>query len=149
VRAALDLADEDHVVAFVVAAAVEALEAGRRADQHRRAAGPSGEGHVGPAVDVLGGEALGQRLLVRRQDVDRVVRAGAERGHRAGRARQAPQHQRRRERHRVERVGREADQRAVGRARGDDGHAGGEHAERFPEFVGRKGGRLGPSGSGH
>ena len=75
-----------------------------------------------------------QRLLVGRQHMDRVVGAVHERRHRAGGMRQAPQHQRRRQRHRVEGIGGEPDRHVFRRAGGDDGDAGGEHAERTAEF---------------
>ena len=67
-------------------------------------------------------------------------------------AREAPQHQRRVERHGVERVGREADGAAVGAARADDGDAGGELRERIAELAfveGRRGVGGGTAGEGH
>ena len=134
VAAALHLADEDDVVALLVAAAVEAFESGRRAGQQRRAARTLGEGHAGPAVRAARGEALGQRLLVGRQDVDGVVRAGTEGRQRAGRARQAPEHQRRIERNRIERIGGQAHTLAFGRAGRDDGDTRGKHAQAGAEL---------------
>ena len=83
------------------------------------------------------------------EHVDRVVRAGAEGRHRGGGLRQAPQHQRRVERDRVEGVGREADHLAIGGACRDDGHAGGEHAQRGAELVRREARRLGLAGRVH
>ncbi len=118
----------------------------RKVDAHRA---PPGQ----PAVDAARGEALGQGLLVGREHVDGVVRTVAKVRHRACMVRQAPEHQRGRKRHRVERVGREAHQRAVGRARGDDGHAGGEHAQRRAEVARGEVGRpclvAGGAGRGH
>src|SRR5205814_5696212 len=76
--AAFDLADEDHVVALFVAAAVEALEHRGRAVDDRRAAAAFAEGHAGKAVGRLASEALGQLALLGREDVDRVVRAARE-----------------------------------------------------------------------
>ena len=87
VRAALHLADEDDVVAFVVAAAVDALEHRRRAVRSTPA--PAVPSQPGDAEHgrrpVRPAETLGQRALVGGEDVDRVVRAGAEGRHRAGR----------------------------------------------------------------
>jgi hypothetical protein len=60
VGAALDLADEDDVVALGVLAAVEALEGGDAAVEQRRAVGAFGERTPGPAVDAARGKALGQ-----------------------------------------------------------------------------------------
>src|SRR6476646_6927866 len=62
-RAALDLADEDDVVAFLVLAAVEAFEHRRRALEQRRAARALAPGEAGEAVRRLAGEALGQVVL--------------------------------------------------------------------------------------
>src|SRR5581483_10257357 len=53
----------------------------------------------------------------------------------ARRPRQAEQHQRRVERHRVEAAGGNAHRRARRVAGGDDGHAGGEAAEGVAEFA--------------
>ena len=44
---------------------------------------------------------------------------------------------------------RQADEAAIGRAGGDDGHARGEHAQRGAEFVRREIGRLRLGGKGH
>jgi hypothetical protein len=134
-RARLDLADEDHVVAFLVAAAVEALEHRGSTFEQRHAARAEPKGNALEAVDVLAREAHREVMLVGGEDVDRVVRAALERRHRAGLARQAPEDQRRRDRDRVEGVRGEADRRAVGAARGDDRHAGGEHRQRGTEVV--------------
>ena len=101
----------------------------------RRAAGAGGPGQIGEAVDAAGGEAFGQLALLGGENVDGVVRASAEDRHRAGLQPQAPQHQRRRHRHRVEGIGGQADRRAVFRAGGDDGDAGGEQAERGSEIL--------------
>ena len=150
VRAALHFADEDHVVAFLVAAAVEAFEGGRRAMQQRRAAGAFVEGHAGPAVGALGAKRSASVLLVGRQHVDGVVRAGAEHRHRGGGARQAPQHQRRVERDRVEGVGGEADHlRRPARAPVTMVTPGGEHAQRGAKLLRGEGRRLGLAGRRH
>ena len=114
-HAALDLADEDDVIAFLVAAAVEALEDRGGAVEQRHAARAGAKGDAVEAIDVLAREALGEGALVGGQDVDRVVRAARERRHRAGLARQAPEHERRIDRDRVERVGGQADRLAVAR----------------------------------
>src|SRR6185369_5103240 len=89
--ARLDLADEDDVVAFLVAAAVEALERGGGAVEQRHAARARAEGDAVEARHVLAREALGERALVGGEDVDGVVRAARERRHRAGLAREAPE----------------------------------------------------------
>ncbi|MPN56429.1 hypothetical protein SDC9_204117 [bioreactor metagenome] len=135
VTTTLHLADEDGVVALHVLAAVEALEHRRRAIEHWRAVGTRAVAHVGPAVNTARGEALRQVALLHCQHVDGVMRAGGEGLQRRCLVRQAPQHQRRRERHRIERAGREACQRPVRAARRDDGYPGGEHAQCIAEFA--------------
>jgi hypothetical protein len=147
--AALDLADEDHVVALLVAAAVEALEQRRGAFEQRHAAHARAEGDAVEARHVLAGESHGELVLVGGEDVDRVVRAASERRHRAGVARQAPEHERRLDRDRVERVGREPDRRAARAARGDDRDAGREHRQRCPEVVAGERRRCGAHGAIH
>ena len=76
--AALDLADEDDVVALVVAAAVETLEDGSRAGEQGRPAGPPLPGDAGETIDLLAREALRQGVLAGRQDVDGVMGATRE-----------------------------------------------------------------------
>lgn len=76
--AALHLADEDNVVALVIAAAVMALEPRQRLREDRQAGRAEGVIDVGKAVALKGGEALAQVQLIRRQDIDDVVRAGVE-----------------------------------------------------------------------
>jgi hypothetical protein len=101
-HARLDFADEDHVVAFFVAAAVEALEHRGGAVEQRHAARAGAKRHAFESLHVLAGEPLGESPLIGGEDVDCVVRAAREGRHRAGLARQAPEHERRIDRHRVE-----------------------------------------------
>ena len=151
--AAFDLTDEDDVVAFGVLAAVEALEGGDAAIEQRRASRAFGEREAGPAVDAARREALGQGFLAGREHVDGVVASVGEHRHRAGRLAQAPEHQWRVERDRIERAGGQADRLAVVVARGDDGDAGREHAQRGAEVARREVRRLGrlagSTGRGH
>ena len=101
------------------------------------------EAHPVPAVVAPLREPFGKCLLVLGQHVDRVVRSGAKHGQGSGRLRQAPEHQRRLQRHRVEGVGRQANDLALRGARSDDGHPGGEHAKGRTELLRRKARRLG------
>ena len=72
-------------------------------------------------------------VLVGREHVDRELGALAERLQARRAPIQAEEHERRVERHRRERVGRDADAPAVGCPRRDHGHAGRELAERAPK----------------
>src|SRR3569832_1917757 len=108
-RAAFDFPDEDHVIAFLVAAAVEAFERGGRTFEQRRAARTQSKEDPAPAVRALERETLGELLLVLCEHIDRVVRSRAEHGERARGLREAPEHERRGERDGVERIGGEAD----------------------------------------
>jgi hypothetical protein len=78
VIAALDLADEDDVVAFLVPAAVEAFEDGNRPVQNRCAARSCSPRNAGETVGVRGREAQREVPLFGSQDVDGVVRAFGE-----------------------------------------------------------------------
>ena len=127
VAAALDFADHDDVIAFDVAAAVVAFEpGGAAAVQHRRAARRPRHGQAVEAVGrSAGGEAARQRDLVGAQHIDDVAIAALEGFPRRRAAGQAPQHQRRIQRHRVEGADRQPDGRAIGVGGGDHRHAGG------------------------
>src|ERR1019366_9157026 len=103
-RAPLDLADEDHMIAFFVAAAVETLEHRGGAVEHGDAACAGPKRDALETVESTARETLGQGVLPGGEDVDRVVRAARESRHRAGLARQAPENERRLDRDRVERV---------------------------------------------
>jgi len=81
-------------------------------------------------------KALRQLGLVGAQHVDDVVRVAAEDGHAVGHGTEAPQDQRRRQRHGIEGTGREAAETAVGQARGNHRHAGGELRQCLAEMGG-------------
>jgi hypothetical protein len=130
------LADEDDVVAAVVAERGAALEAGAAAGDQRHVALARVKRDTGELVLAGAGEAVRQRLLVIGQDVHVPELGRLEHGQAARVAGQAPQHHRGLQRHRIEAVGRDADRRAVGGTRGHDGHAGGKHAQRLPEVPG-------------
>ena len=121
--AALHFADEDHVVAFIVAAAVVAFEPRERAVEHGhpRVAGRMRDPFE--AVALVGREALAQVELRGREHVHHVMAVAAKHGRRRRFVREAPQHERRIERDRVERAGGDADQLAGRRARRDHRHA--------------------------
>lgn len=147
--AVLDFTDKNHVVALYIAAAIEALERGHCACQQGRAAKPFDKIHISKAVHPTGGKKLCQRLLVGCQDVDGVVAARAKRIHRRGRLRQAPEHQWWRERHRVEGIGRQADQVAFAGTRGDDRYPSGKHAQGSAKFsAGEMRGACASTGGG-
>lgn len=131
--AALHFTDEDHMVAFIVAAAVVAFEPRERAVEHGhpRVAGRMRDSFE--AIALVGREALAQVELRCREHVHHVMAVAAEHGRRRRFVREAPQHERRIERHRVERAGGDADQLAGRRARRDHRHARGELAECLPE----------------
>ncbi len=131
--AAFDFADEDHVVAFVVTAAVVTFEPRERAVEHRhpRVAGRMRDPFE--AVALVGREALAQVELRRREHVHHVMTVAAEHGRRRRFVRETPQHQRRIERNRVERARGDADQLPGRCARRDHRHARSELAECLPE----------------
>ena len=93
VAAAFDFTDKNHVVAFFVATSVEALKAGCRTGQQRRAAASISKQYVVPAIVAFAGKAFSQLLLVSRQDIDGVMRTLAQCSHGARSLRQAPKHQ--------------------------------------------------------
>ena len=126
VAAAFDFADKDDVVAFFVAAAVKAFKRGHGALDQRRAMLAGVPVHAGVAVNVFGGELVGQRGLFGTEHVNRVVAAGQQRGHRARFHGQAPQHQGGRQRHRVEGADRQTHQAPGGVDGGDDRHTRGK-----------------------
>src|SRR5471032_1711289 len=88
--AQLDLADEDDMVALRIAAAVVALEPGRRALQNRLAGARQFVLDAGPRIAVARGEALGQLGLLGRQHIDHIMRVAAEDGQAVGGVAQAP-----------------------------------------------------------
>lgn len=129
--AALHFADENHVVAFLVAAAVMAFEPGERAVEHWHTGVALGMRDPFETISLHRREAFAQIELRRGQHVDHVVTVGAEHRHRRRARGEAPQHQRRIERNRIERAGRDADQLAGRRACRNHGDAGGELTERL------------------
>src|SRR5581483_3428021 len=132
---ALDMADEDDVVAAVMAELVAALEMRRRADQHRRPRFRDDVADIEELVVALLGELVRQLDLVPGEDVDDEMRPLLEGGQALRVKRAAPQHQRRVQRHRGERVRRHAVEFAVAAAGGDDRYAGGEGAERVAQLA--------------
>ena len=129
------LADHDPVVAPVDDLVLLALETGGGVFQQDAApdAGPVRYPRV--AVISRAGELVGQRDLADRQHVDGEVR-GLRKDRVAARALvDAPEDERRIERHRVEAVGRDPDPPTVGAGR-HDRDAGGKVAQRPTEFPG-------------
>lgn len=128
-------ANKNHMVAFCITAAVDALKMRCCTFNQRCAAEALAGGNAVEAVRAGAGKAQRQVFLVSRQYVDGVVCAAGEKSQRAGVLCQAPQHQRRRKRDRVERVGGKSQPLAVWRARGDDGYACGKHAQGGAKFA--------------
>lgn len=148
VAAMLDFTNEDHVIAFLVAAAVEAFKRRDRAVEQGHARMSGLVGNACPAVYALGRELHGQFLLLRSQHMHRIVRAGHEHRQRRRAVGHAPQHQRRMQRHRIEGAHRHAHGLTLGIERGHDGHAGRELAKCLAEIMRGKVGRLGHGGVG-
>ncbi|MNY32952.1 hypothetical protein D3C86_1672000 [compost metagenome] len=123
-----------------------ALEACRAVGEQRRAAQAGFVADAGELVLLRAGEVVGQLDLVGGEDVYREVAGGLEHGLAAGALVDAPQHQRRLQRHRVEAVGGHPDLLAGRAAGGDDGDAGGEVAEGAAEHSGVE---AGCAGRGH
>src|SRR6516225_9325321 len=135
VGVALDMADEDDVVAAIVPVFIATLEMRRGADQHRCAAFGDEVIDLGEFVFVLVGELVRQLDLVVRQDIDDEMRSLLECSKTVRIERGAPQHERRIERHGGKGIGGHAIEPAVAAARRDDRHAGREGAERAAEIA--------------
>ena len=130
------LANEDDVIAAVVAEGGAALEARGALLEQRRLADAVVELEAGKFVLTLAGEAARQVFLVDRQYVHVPV-LGAGKGRQAACILgQAPQHHGRIERDRIEAVGGDADHFAIRSAGGDDGDASRESAKCSAEGVG-------------
>ncbi|MCY1311462.1 hypothetical protein D9M70_617640 [compost metagenome] len=82
------------------------------------------------------GETVGQHLLVSCQNVHGKVRALGKGVCRGGILVDAPQHHRRVDRYRVETVGSQSIVLTIQATGGNDGHAGGEGAQRLAELPG-------------
>lgn len=139
VLTALDLADKQQMVAHIMLLMVVALKHSGAAFQQGHAMDGIMVRRVAEAVYALARKQLGQWLLRCRQHMDRVVRALAEHGQGVRHLTQAPEYQRRRERHGVEGADRGAHRMALRAARRDDGHARGELTQRIAKFALRKG----------
>ena len=144
VGVAFHVAEEDLVVAAVVAVDDAAFEVRRRAVDQRDAVLAQAVRHAFELVFVRAREAQRELVLLRAEHVHAEVRRGAKRGQAGRVARQAPEHQRRVERHRAERVSGQPEEAALGVARRDDRDAGREGAERVAQVsrVERRGGGL-------
>ena len=129
--AGVDLADEQHVVARAMDGVVPAFEPRDAAFDQRRAGGTDPVGHAREAVGMGPREAAGELDLVVRQHVDGVTLGGPEGREVAAGVREAPDDERRIERHRVERVRGKADETAVPGVRANDRDAGGELRQRI------------------
>jgi hypothetical protein len=124
------------VVATLVLEGVLALEARGAAFEQGYAADAGFDVDAGELVDAAPGEAAGQLFLVAGQHMHGPVRGLQEHRQAGGGFGQTPEHQGRIQRHRVEAVGGQPDQAAVGGLGGDDGDAGGEGAQGLAEFGG-------------
>ena len=129
------LADHDPVVAPVDDLVLLALEAGRGVFQQNGAADTGPVRHPRVAVISRAGELVGQGDLAHRQHVDGEVRSLRKDRVAARTLVDAPEDERRIERHRVEAVGGDPDLPAVGAGR-HDRDAGGEVAQRPTKFPG-------------
>ncbi|MNH04015.1 hypothetical protein D3C79_632910 [compost metagenome] len=123
------LAHQDPVIATVQLLVLFTLKARRAIGEQRRAASAGLVVDTGKAIFLRAGKVVGQVDLVRSQDVHGKVRGFLEH-FMAGRALvDAPQDQRRVQRHRVEAVGGNADLAATGAGGSHHRHAGGKVAQ--------------------
>ena len=122
-RGSHDFADEKHVVARRVKRVMPAFEPCRAAFDQRRIGLAEAEGHACEAIGVRTRKASRQLDLIVREHVNRVLRGAFEDRQAARAPRQAPDDERRLQRHRVERIGGEADEAVLG-ARGNDRDTG-------------------------
>ena len=121
--AGLDRPDEQHVIAGSMPRVVAALEPGDTASEQRHARGAQPIVDAGEAIGVRTRKSPRQVGLVVRKHIDRVMRGALECGEARRAAVQAPHDERRVERHRVERVCREAHETVIGAGRADDRNA--------------------------
>jgi len=77
VVAAFYLTDKNNVVAFFMATAVKALKSGYGTFNQRDSVLTSAPGHTLKAVNVFGGELIGEMYLISTEDVNGVMRARA------------------------------------------------------------------------
>lgn len=88
--AALYFADKDDMIAFLVAAAIEALKGRRSAFNQGCATGTSFKPYASESVSLSRGKLLREVLLVGAQNVDGVMRPRTECCHGTSRAGQTP-----------------------------------------------------------
>jgi hypothetical protein len=77
VVAAFYLTDKNNVVTFFIATAVKALKSGYGTFNQRDSVLTSAPGHTLKAVNVFGGELIGEMYLISTEDVNGVMRARA------------------------------------------------------------------------
>jgi hypothetical protein len=75
VIAALYLTDKNNVIAFFMAAAVKALKNGYGTFNQRDSVVTSAPGHAFKAINVFGGELIGEMRLFCTKNIDGVIRA--------------------------------------------------------------------------
>ena len=141
VLAVLDLADEEQMVTLFVLAQVAAFKDSGAAVNQRHAMRRILVRRMRKAIRTLACKQLSQRLLRCCQHMDCVMRAVAEHRQGIGFQTQAPEHQRRRQRQRIEGADRRAHGMPLSTACRDDGDARGELPQRIAKFALRK--RLG------
>ena len=139
VLAAIHLADKEQVIALFMLAQIAAFKDRGAAFQQGHAMFGVMVGGMEEAVYTLACKQLGQRLLRGRQHMNGVMRAVAEHGQRIGMLTQAPEHQRRCQRHGIERADGGSHRMTLCTARRDDGHASGELPQRIAKFALREG----------
>src|SRR5688572_27223463 len=98
------LADEYHVVSAVIADLVAAGKARGYAVEQRYPAHAEAHSDAGELVLRAAAELFGQVRLVGSEDIDGEVRRSLKGGQARRELRQAPEHERRRQRHRIERI---------------------------------------------
>ncbi len=132
----LDPADENGVVAAGVGGFVGDFEGRAASGENRGAAAAGLPGQADETVGRPGGETVGEVLLVDRQDVDGVMAGLAKGGEIVRAVVQAPEHQRRLQRHRREGIDGQADRMTVRVDGRDDGDAGREAAQGIAQGAG-------------
>ena len=131
----LDFADEDHVVTSVILLDVTTQEMSDGSLEHRHPGSAVGAVHSREFVRNGFGELLREVVLIGRQHVDTKVAGVGEILPAVRVPRQAPEHQRRFERERGERIDCQADRAAVFGTSGYHGYAGRELTQRSPEIL--------------
>ena len=133
-----NVTDQDQMVAAGTGGCQLTLETGQGVGQQWHTAGAGLPGKIGEFVGLPAGKALGQRLLLGREHVEREMTVSGKKRQQSRIETQAPQHQGWLKRHGGEGIDGQPNRRTVSIESRDDGDAGRVLAERSAQIVGDK-----------